>query len=303
MTERLNNYIERILARRPVNTPGKKGTITDPVAFDELEPELQTLLGSRASEEARIMGKRTAEMHLALASATEKDLKPEEYSLHYQRSLYSSMQSLVREAYQNLQRHYSGLPDEIRADAAALLHRRDEMLGTLKRIYTRKLDIWKTRIHGSLVLKKLLMTGRDIVIQDFGGNPYRSFSERRIKRSPVRDISEMMMSFHYTAYHVFTSNGHIPKAEFPSMLPYADIWAHYMSGFFLKAYINKVGGSQLLPKEHADFDVVLRTFLIERALVHFNYEISTGNGQLMAPLRMLNSVMAASASSYEPVRE
>ncbi|MFL5773807.1 MAG: alpha-glucosidase C-terminal domain-containing protein, partial [Flavisolibacter sp.] len=93
MTERLNNYIERIMVadRSSVNLIDKMGTITEHVSFEELPAELQNLIGARTAEEASLIGKRTAEMHLLLASEkTNRDFAPEEYSLHYQRSLFSS---------------------------------------------------------------------------------------------------------------------------------------------------------------------------------------------------------------------
>ena len=72
------------------------GSLTEPLAFDQLPNDLKDLLGSRAADQARLIGKRTGQMHIALSSATGiKDFKPEEFSLHYQRSLFSAMVSLV----------------------------------------------------------------------------------------------------------------------------------------------------------------------------------------------------------------
>ncbi len=110
--ERVNNYIERMIAGEK-NGPvpqTRLGTLAEPVAFDELPADLQTLLGVHAAEQARLIGVRTAELHLALASGVGKDMKPEAFSLHYQRSLFSSITSLVRETYQNLSRYQQVLP-------------------------------------------------------------------------------------------------------------------------------------------------------------------------------------------------
>ncbi|HXB94362.1 MAG TPA: alpha-glucosidase C-terminal domain-containing protein, partial [Puia sp.] len=110
--ERINNYVERILATGK-NGPlpdERLGTPAEPKAFEELPAEVQDLLGVHAADEARLIGVRTAEMHLALAAGTGKDMKPEAFSLHYQRSLYSSITSLVRETYENLSRHKQALP-------------------------------------------------------------------------------------------------------------------------------------------------------------------------------------------------
>ncbi len=172
----------------------------------------------------------------------------------------------------------------------------------LRRIYNKKLDIWKIRIHGTYNLKKLLMTGKDIVIQDFGGNPLQSYSERRIKRSPLRDVADMITSFHYVAYESFFINNHVPKDEMESLLPFAEQWAHYMSGFFVKAYIETINDTPVIPKEKKDFEVVLQTFLLERALIHLNYELHNRPEWVLAPIRIIKSIMSIRKDVPEEVQ-
>jgi maltose alpha-D-glucosyltransferase/alpha-amylase len=294
MKERINNYIERILARdrNALTSMDRSVGLTDPPGFDDLPAEWQTLVGSRAAEQAKLIGRRTAELHLALAGENNHpDFKPEEYSLHYQRSLFSSMQALVREGFDNLEKNMEQLPEQTQKELLEIKGKKEEFLNTLRRIYARKLDIWKVRIHGSYNLKKLLFTGRDIMLQDFGGNPYRSYSERRIKRSPVRDVAEMITSFHYTAYEGFFGSNHILGDDVDSLLPFAECWAQYMCGFFLKEYVSCVSGSSLLPKNKNDFEIVLHTFLLEKALIHFNFELKNRTGKVIIPLRMIKSLL------------
>ncbi len=296
MMERLNNFAERILARNKetFDPHDLKGSLLSPAAFEDLSPDLQGLLGSRTAELATLIGTRTAELHLVLSSAIEPDFKPEEYSLHYQRSLYSTMQSLVRESFDGLSKRFDELSEEGKAEAQALLKQKEVLLQKLKNIYATKLDILKTRTHGTYSLKKLLLTGKDIVIQDFGGKPFRSFSTRRIKRSPIRDVAEMITSFHYTAYEAFFDNDHIPRSELNSLLPFAGQWAHYMSGFFMKAYLEKVKASALIPGEQQHMETVLHSFLLEKSLAHLNNELHARPEFAIVPLLMIKSVMGKS---------
>ena len=293
MIERLNNYAERIMARKKesIDPYERKGTLIYPVGFEELSSELQSLLGSRTAELATLIGKRTAEIHIILSEAIQKDFKPEEYSLHYQRSLYSTMQSLVRESYDNFNKYYESFPEDVKSEVNILKGKKEQLLDKLKLIYATKLDIVKTRTHGTFGLKKLLLTGKDIVIHDFGGKPHRSFSTRRIKRSPIRDIAEMVTSFHYTAYEAFFKNDHISRSELPSLLPYAEMWAHYMSGFFVNAYFEAVRGTALVPKDNRHLETVLHTFLLEKSLVHLNRELTEGTQWSLVPLRIIKSVL------------
>ncbi|MGZ3853536.1 MAG: maltose alpha-D-glucosyltransferase [Flavisolibacter sp.] len=293
MRERIANYLERILARNreQLDPHDRKGTITNPVGFSDLSNELQTLLGSRTADQAALIGLRTAEMHLILATGPGKDFKPEEYSLHYQRSVFSSMQALIRESVQTLQKHMNQLSEETKHEVLFLFDNRENLLNTSRKIYQKKLDIWKTRTHGSYSLKKLLVSGKGIIIQDFGGNPGKSYSARRLKRSPLRDIAEMIISFHYVAYEGFFASHQVNRDELQSLLPFAELWAHYISGFFLKSYFEKVQGTALIPKENKDLEIVLNTFLIEKSLTHFIDNIEVKPDFVIVPIHIIRSVL------------
>jgi maltose alpha-D-glucosyltransferase / alpha-amylase len=300
MRERIANYLERIMARNreQLNPYDRKGSITDPVGFVDLPGELQELLGSRTADQAALIGIRTAEMHLTLAKGPGKDFKPEEYSLHYQRSVFSSMQALIRESAQSLQRNFNQLSQETKYEVQFLLENRENLLNTSRKIYQKKLDIWKTRTHGSYRLKKLLISGRDIIIQDFGGKSTKSYSARRLKRSPLRDIAEMIISFHYVAYEGFFASHQINRDELRTLLPFAELWAHYMSGFFLKAYLEKVHGTALIPKESKDLEIVLNTFLIEKSLTHFIDNIEVKPEFVVVPIHIIRAVLDIKEEKY-----
>jgi maltose alpha-D-glucosyltransferase/alpha-amylase len=303
MIERIANYLERIGARnRELLDPfDRRGTVTEPVGFYELPEDLQVVLGNRAAEQARLVGIRTAEMHLTLAHADGKDFQPEEYSLHYQRSLFSSMQGFIRETYQNLERYADVVPANLQEQLQSLDGRKEQLLSISRRIYQKKLDIWKIRTHGTYTLKKLLMTGKDIVIQDFGGRPHRPYSARRLKRSPLRDVAEMIISFHYTAYKGFFVNSHIRKEEMESLLPFAEQWAHYMSGFFIKAYFEKVQGTSLIPVEKSDLEILLTNFLLEKSLTHLNNDMESRPEWITVPLHLLKSILGI--KEEKPIEE
>jgi maltose alpha-D-glucosyltransferase/alpha-amylase len=249
-------------------------------------------VGGRAADQARLIGIRTGEMHLALASGVGlKDFKPEEFSLHYQRSLFSAMVTLVREVFQNLKRNISRLPDELQPEAEELLKHRDDVLNVFKRIYNKKLDVLKIRTHGYYTLRQVLLTGKDIAIQGYGGDPLRPYSERRLKRSPLHDVSTMLRSFHNAAYEGFHGNNHILKDNMPKYIPFLRLWAHYMGGFFVKAYLDTVAGSKFIPADKTDFRVMIQTFLLEKSLHDLNHALNNGFTSMVVPLRTIRSII------------
>jgi maltose alpha-D-glucosyltransferase / alpha-amylase len=112
-----------------------------------------------------------------------------------------------------------------------------------------------------------------------------------LKRTPMVDVANMICSIHYTAYEGFLGSYQIQKEESEALLPFAEHWAHYMSGFFMKAYLEKVRNTALIPQDNEDLSVLLQTFLLERALHYFNAEIKSRSACVIAPLRMIQSVL------------
>lgn len=293
MQERVANFIERILARDKTLLASypKLGSFTEPVAFDTLPEDVKEFIGGNAAEMARLVGERTAEVHLAMAGNTSREFLPEDFSLHYQRSLFSSFTSLVRETWDNIDRHLPAVPAHLQADMQAFHDKREQILALLKRIYSKKLDVYKTRIHGNFGLSQILLTGKDVLLHDFGGNPAKAFSERRLKRSPLRDVAAMVRSIYSVAYEGFFTTTHVQSSEVSELLHFADFWAHYVSGFFLRAYFDKVEGHRFVPEAKEDFAVLLQTYLLENALQYLNNELQKHPGQAAIPLRILQMIV------------
>ena len=201
------------------------------------------------------------------------------------------MQSLVREVIQSIDKTIASQPEEVQSELEEIKTKRNEILTELKKIYAKKLQASKTRIHGNLHLQQILMTGKDIAIHDFGGNPYRGYSERRLKRSPLRDVASMIRSFYYVAHRAFFTTTQVPKNEIPALLSYAGFWADHMSSFFLQAYLEKATSVSFLPEKKEDLDVMLKTYLLEGALHDVNYELNNRPEYVMVPLRLIRSIL------------
>ncbi|HEY4652704.1 MAG TPA: alpha-glucosidase C-terminal domain-containing protein, partial [Pontibacter sp.] len=141
MEDSLKRFFERIETQNERIKPGQTiGSLSRPVTFAHVPESVQMQLGGASVNRIELLGQRTAEMHLALASMRDlKDFAPEDFSLHYQRSLYSSLTSLVRSNFDSLRKHLSKLPDNVRAEAEEVLNMRAEILERLKRIFSHKI--------------------------------------------------------------------------------------------------------------------------------------------------------------------
>lgn len=257
------------------------------------EAELRQLLENvPVAERTLLLGERTAQLHLALASDKEHpDFKPEPFSLHYQRSLFSSFQTLVRTAFQNLSKNLQRLPEQIRPDAELVLQTREDILNALKRIYEKKLDAYKIRIHGDYHLGQVIFSGKDVTILDFEGEPARSFTERRLKRSQLRDVAGMLRSYHYAALGSLFLNTDITEEDRLQLMPYMERWYLHMSSLFLDTYLKALGDSDLVPKNPDDLKMMLQTYTLEKAIYELNYELNNRPEWVIIPLRGIMSIM------------
>ncbi len=292
MLERLNNYHDRIKARTIYPDMQKLGTLWDPVTFESLPTDLQEFIGGSVAEAAGLIGKRTGEMHLALASRpADKDFAAEPFSLHYQRSLFSGMQTLVRSAFNPAKELINRVPVAIRDETLALLNRKEEILKKLKQIYAAKMNVVKIRIHGDYDLKQVLFTGKDVAILDFHGDPTRSYSDRRLKRSPLRDVAGMIRSIHYVAFEGLLHHTGITPEERHKLEPFADIWIHYVTAFFVRGWLDKVAGSSFIPENKADLRILLETYLLEKAIYGFQYELHKRPEWVEVPVNIIRWLM------------
>lgn len=294
MLDRLDLFNEKVLSfgRDIPKLPKLRGTLTDPARYEDIPDPLKGLMEATVVEQVQLLGVRTGEMHLALASGEDvPEFRPEAFSLHYQRSLYSSFQSQVRAAFQNHARNIRNLKNGTKKEAEEVLQMKGDILNLFKRIYRKKIDATKIRIHGDYHLGQALFTGKDFVILDFEGEPARSYSERRLKRSPLRDVAGMIRSFHYAAYGGLFQNTRLRKEDITKLTPFAEQWYHYVSGLFVRSYLETVKGSSFIPQNKEDLEVMLQTYLLEKAVYELNYELNNRPDWLIIPLRGIKTIV------------
>jgi maltose alpha-D-glucosyltransferase/alpha-amylase len=293
MNDAIDRYYERVsLGQEEHGVPALKGSLMKPVAYDKIPDILQSLIGGAPAERARLLGLRTAEMHIALAAHPDvKDFEPEAFSLHYQRSLYSSLQTLVRTTYQTLERSIKRLPEPFLPLAEEVQGMKKDVLQRFKSIYDHKIEALKIRTHGDYHLGQVLFTGRDFVILDFEGEPARSYSERRLKRSPLRDVAGMLRSFHYAAYNSLFHIEEYVQGNADHLDDWAEQWNHYMSGFYPRAYLEKTKGHSFIHTDQGDFNILIQTFLLEKAIYELNYELNNRPSWSIIPMKGIQYVM------------
>jgi maltose alpha-D-glucosyltransferase/alpha-amylase len=292
--DRLDELNEKILANPDVLK------FSEQLAADDTDEEnhavrasiINNMFEGPLTEQVRLLAKRTGEMHIALSSCHDNEaFTPEAYSLHYQRSLYSGLKTLVRNNLQSQHENIKKLPPDVRPVAEKVVSMDKAILEVLKNIYVHKIETVKTRIHGDYHLGQVLFTGKDFVITDFEGEPGRSYTERRLKRSPLRDVAGMIRSFHYAAYASLFLDNNIRKEDYKKLIPIMELWYQHVSNLFLSSYLSTVQGTAFVPKNDEDLRTLLTTFLLEKAIYELNYELNNRPDWVIIPLQGILSIM------------
>jgi maltose alpha-D-glucosyltransferase/alpha-amylase len=291
----LSQYFEQTLAQVPETRgfPEPTGHFLDWLGKD-LPPKVSEAVGPYL-ESARMLGRRTGDLHQALASASgNPDFEPEPFTTLYQRSLYQSMRNLGNQVFHLLRKKIKELPDRLSQDVGSLLALEKEIFSRFRFLLERKIGAFRIRCHGDFHLGQVLYTGNDFVIMDFEGEPARSLGERRLKRSPLRDIAGMLRSFHYAAYAALfhlEDRGLTRREDFLLVETMARYWQFWVSVAFLQAYQDRIAAVPLLVRPLEEFRIMLDAYLLEKAIYELGYEINNRPDWLRIPLQGIRQLI------------
>ena len=246
---------------------------------------------------AQALGERTAELHIALASGVANaDFAPEPFTFMYQTSLYQSLRGFAIRTLDQLRENLKHLPEDTREYARAVLDMEKTIIDRYNLIRRGKITASRIRCHGDYHLGQVLYTGKDFVIIDFEGEPARSLSERRLKRSPLRDVAGMIRSFHYAAHTALNKRVPLqskPEDALPLLQHWAQYWYVWVSVDFLNTYLNTVSQIGLLPEDPDKLKILLDAFLLDKALYEVGYELNNRPDWVKVPLQGILQMLAA----------
>jgi len=254
---------------------------------EEELPELVRETVGAYVESARLLGTRAAQMHIALSSGDEgSGFIPEPYTPYYQRSLYQSMRNLTAS-------NFAMLTDRLKREeatpqqAATVIRLEDDILQRFRALVNRPLTSMRIRTHGDFHLGQVLYTGSDFVITDFEGEPARSLNERRLRRSPLRDVAGMLRSYGYAVQMALRERSErgLPEEAPERAASWGRFWQAWVSGVFLNAYLEEASKSTFLKADPEELELLLGVFMLEKAVYELGYELNNRPDWLIVPLQ------------------
>ncbi len=219
------------------------------LALDKIEHDPEWFLDQLSD-----LGRVTAELHNVLASDSgDPAFSPEEPS-------HEALSLLTATVDEDIERIFVRLPDDDRV--APIIGRGQDVRERLAARSQIGVGGRMIRTHGDYHLGQTLHTPGGWVIIDFEGEPARALTERRAKRSPLRDIASMLRSFAYTTSAVPILRGHEAPEGFENQARER----------FLNAYFEHVDPALMPPGEAAIANLLL-IYELEKAIYELQYEL------------------------------
>jgi maltose alpha-D-glucosyltransferase/alpha-amylase len=262
-------------------------------------PEFASEPMARLLEEIGLLGKRTAELHLALSS--EKDdpaFAPEPFTIEFQNGLKMSFAELTMRTMRLLYRRIGSVPVEFQDKATEIAGREQEILGIFDTELRAPIGAMRARVHGDYHLGQVLCTGSDFVIIDFEGEPARPLSERRGKQPPLQDVAGMLRSFQYAAFAPVlapSAAGSISPSRFRcGITRWAEAWSRTAANRFLSQYYETSGAASYLPPDSHERAKLLQIYVLGKAIYELSYELNNRPSWVGIPLEGISALLPPS---------
>ena len=218
------------------------------------------------------LGKRLAEMHALLARPSDDPaFAPEAMSAEDAKALGERIARQTEAAIDLIARL---APDD--TDGAMLTANRDGVLAAIRDAAQGAEGHARTRIHGDLHLGQMLVTGSDVMLIDFEGEPAKPLAERRAKDLPVRDVAGILRSFDYAAA---VARNALPAGGESEETRIGERYAEFRDRA-AKTFLSGYYGSENV----AAPDPMLDLFLLEKAAYEVAYEAANRPDWIAVPI-------------------
>jgi trehalose synthase-fused probable maltokinase len=251
----------------------------------------------RLLAEIGLLGKRTAELHLALSSEnSDPAFAPEPFTMKFQLNLEASFAELTSWTLRLLRARMPNVPAEYQQKSIEIAAREEDIILRFRTGLRAPIQAMRARIHGDYHLGQVLYTGSDFVIIDFEGEPARPLAERRVKQSPLQDVAGMLRSFHYAAFAPLlapAAGTSISPSRLSNVSRWAEAWSRCAANRFLGQYYENSGGANYLPADSQARAKLLEMYLLAKAIYELGYELNNRPAWVGIPLEGISALLSS----------
>jgi maltose alpha-D-glucosyltransferase/alpha-amylase len=261
-----------------------------PDALTDAVPPWLDDVASEMLSMTRVLGIRTAEMHLALGRARDAALAPEDGAPGDTKQLADRVRADAETTRAMLETHDGDLagptPDH---DAWTQALDRVAALGQTS------VTTPKIRLHGDYHLGQVLLADGEFYILDFEGEPTRSLDERRARDHALRDVAGMLRSLDYAILAAWKEH-----SDDAPLGPWVEVLTRWCETLFLQAYLDTTDGADfVVPSDHREH--LLWTYLLEKVLYEVRYELNHRPSWVWLPLHGLRRLLDDAGLNVAPL--
>ena len=257
------------------------------------EPATDTSEMTSMLQRMRLIGRRTAELHRALASYPDVDgFAPEPISQEDSGRWSDAIMSRATHVAEMLQENADRLGEPARALAQKLRNHREATCSHIEGLKGSSFIGSKIRVHGDFHLGQVLIAKDDAYILDFEGEPRQSLDQRRVKEPPARDVAGFLRSIDYATSAAIDRAPNITAEERSSLSLRIRSWGARLSGAFWESYRETLARTDIWPADEAKAQELLNLFQLEKAFYEIEYEVTNRPSWAHIPLEGTLRILA-----------
>ncbi len=238
------------------------------------------------------LGRRTADFHVAMVDSTRQSaFKPEALDKGYLQSLTDVFTHRARQTLEHLSTRFPDLSADVQERVNLVLAKGDQLTHRFHELASMKSRATRIRCHGDYHLGQVLRRGTDWILLDFEGEPLRTLAERQEKHSPLKDVAGMLRSFAYAAMNILFSQEEILPEERAFLNKRLYAWKEWVQAAFLHGYLDRAAGSSFLPARERHLELLLYSFILDKAFYETEYELNNRPDWLRIPLEGVLSAL------------
>jgi maltose alpha-D-glucosyltransferase/alpha-amylase len=251
---------------------------------------------------AQLLGRRTGELHVALATPTDNQaFAAERFTVRDLAAERNRIMSQAHTALQALDQAMERIPAEVQPSAQDLIQQASVIQGLLSGLDGDPAAFGqRIRIHGDYHLGQTLRSRSDFMLVDFEGEPARTLEERRRKQSPLRDVAGMLRSFSYAAQSALQRHAQRRPENAEAVRPWAQLWENASAAMFLQGYTETVATRPNLIPKATEARTLLSALLLEKAFYELLYELNNRPTWLSIPVSGLLALLAPPPETSSP---
>ena len=212
------------------------------------------------------IGRRAAELHLALASASgssdfaAEPVQPQDIA----RWTAAIVQSAER-VFQGLRQRRNSFGETERAMIDELLAQQDKLRDRLNELIPPGIRCLNMRLHGDFHLGRVLIVKDDVFFTGFEGDIRRPIEERRRKAPAARDVASMIWSIEASSHAARGRAPHLAPDENGRLGRALAEWVERATAAFVGPYREIMTDSSIWPANSRTMQRMVDFFLLEKA--------------------------------------